>query len=110
VPNLLKPPKTLTGPLPVQIAQASAYVLDELAAGLTLAASGFKTVHRYPPFYDENRDAAQPSVIISLLNEERPPIWEQVSDWMDRNGPLANSGLCQIAGGDTLKASKVLKR
>ncbi|MFB1485767.1 MULTISPECIES: helix-turn-helix domain-containing protein [unclassified Thiocapsa] len=48
VPNLLKPPKTISGPLPAQIARASAYVLDSLAAGLTLAASGFKTVHRYP--------------------------------------------------------------
>lgn len=204
VPNLLKPPRTISGPLPIQIAQASAYVLDELAAGLTLAASGFRTVHRYPervikeaitnavihrdyrlnrdiqirifdnrieiespglfpgnitpaniiragsfarnpliarnlrefpeppnvdagegvrmmfaemraanlypPFYGENRDAAQPSVIVSLLNEERPPIWEQVSDWMDRNGALANSDLCRIAGVDTLKASKMLKR
>jgi len=204
VPNLLKTPKTVSGPLPVQIAQASAYVLDELAAGLTLATSGFKTVHRYPervikeaitnavihrdyrlnrdiqirifdnhieiespglfpgvitpsnvaragsfarnpliarnlrefpeppnvdagegvrmmfaemraanlypPFYSENRDAAQASVVVSLLNEERPPIWEQVSSWMDRNGSLANGDLCQIAGVDTLKASKMLKR
>lgn len=204
IPNLLKPPKTISGPLTVQIAQASAYVLDELAAGLTLADSGFKTVHRYPervikeaitnavihrdyrlnrdiqirifdnrieiespgffpgaitpsnvakagsfarnpliarnlrefpeppnvdagegvrmmfaemraanlypPFYSESRAAAQPSVTVSLLNEERPPIWEQVSDWIDRNGPLANSDLCQIAGVDTLKASKMLKR
>ena len=204
VPNLLKPPKTISGAIPLQIAQTSAYVLDELAAGLTLAASGFKTVHRYPervikeaitnavihrdyrlnrdiqirifdnrieiespglfpgtitpsnvaragsfarnpliarnlrefpeppnvdagegvrmmfaemraanlfpPFYNENRDAAQPSVIVSLLNEERPPVWEQVSDWIDRNGPLANNDLCQIAGIETLKASKMLKR
>jgi len=204
IPNLLKPPKTISGPLPLQIAQANAYVLDELAAGLTLADSGFKTVHRYPervikeaitnavihrdyrlnrdiqirifdnrieiespglfpgvitpsnvakagsfarnpliarnlrefpeppnvdagegvrmmfaemraanlypPFYNENRAAAQPSVTVSLLNEERPPIWEQVSDWIDRNGPLANSDLCQIAGVDTLKASRMLKR
>jgi ATP-dependent DNA helicase RecG len=29
---------------------------------------------------------------------------------MDRHGPLANSDLCQIAGVDTLKASKMLKR
>lgn len=204
VPNLLKPPKTISGAIPLQIAKASAYVLDELAAGLTLAASGFKTLHRYPervikeaitnavihrdyrlnrdiqirifdnrieiespglfpgtitpvnvakagsfarnpliarnlrefpeppnvdagegvrmmfaemraanlypPFYGETRDTAQPSVIVSLLNEERPPIWEQVSDWMDRNGPLANSDLCRIAGVDTLRASKMLKR
>jgi ATP-dependent DNA helicase RecG len=204
VPNLLKPPKTISGSMPVQIAQTSAYVLDELAAGLTLAGSGFKTVHRYPervikeaitnavihrdyrlnrdiqirifdnrievespglfagtitpsnvaragsfarnpliarnlrefpeppnvdagegvrmmfaemraanlypPFYSENRDTAQASVVVSLLNEERPPIWEQVSDWMDRHGPLANSDLCQIAAVDTLKTSKMLKR
>ena len=204
VPNLLKPPRTISGPLPAQIARASAYVLDELAAGLTLAASGFKTVHRYPervikeaitnavihrdyrlnrdiqirifdnrieiespglfpgtitpanvnragsfarnpliarnlrefpeppnvdagegvrmlfaemraanlypPFYAENRDAKQPAVVVSLLNEERPPVWEQVSDWMERNGALANSDLCRIAAVDTLKASKMLKR
>lgn len=204
VPNLLKPPKTIAGPVPRQIALASSYVLDELAAGLTLAASGFRTVHRYPkrvikeaitnavihrdyrlnrdiqirifdnrievdspglfpgtitpanvskagsfarnpliarnlrefpeppnvdagegvrmmfaemraanlfpPFFGENRDASQPSVIVTLLNEERPPIWEQVSDWIDRNGPLANIDLCRIASVDTLKASKMLKR
>lgn len=29
---------------------------------------------------------------------------------MDRNGPIGNAGLCKIAGLDTLKASKTLKR
>lgn len=48
VPNLLKPSKTFPGPIPIQVAQAGAYGLDELAAGLTLAASGLRTVHRYP--------------------------------------------------------------
>ena len=48
VPNLRKPPKTLSGPLYRLIAQTHAYLLDELAGGLTLAASGFRTVHRYP--------------------------------------------------------------
>lgn len=38
------------------------------------------------------------------------PVWEQVIDWMDRNGLLSNSELCQIASIDTLKASKILKR
>lgn len=204
VPNLLKSPKTISGPIPWQITHASAYVLDELAAGLTLAASGFRTVHRYPervvkeaitnatihrdyrlnrdiqirifdnrievespglfpgtitpanvdkagsfarnpliarnlrefpeppnvdagegvrmmfaemraanlfpPFFRENRDTAQSSVLVTLLNEERPPIWEQVSDWIDRNGPIANSDLCGITGVDTLRASKMLRR
>ena len=204
VPNLLKPPKTISGAIPSQIARASVYVLDELAAGLTLVASGFRTVHRYPervvkeaitnatihrdyrlnrdiqirifdnrievespglfpgtitsanvdragsfarnpliarnlrefpeppnvdagegvrmmfaemraanlfpPLFRESRDEALSSVVVTLLNEERPPIWEQVSDWIDRNGPIANSELCRIASVDTLRASKMLKR
>ena len=48
VPNLKRPPKTLSGPLYRLIADAHAYVLDALAEGLTLARSGFRTVHRYP--------------------------------------------------------------
>lgn len=48
VPNLRKPPKTISGPLYQLIARTHAYLLEELAQGLTLAASGFRTVHRYP--------------------------------------------------------------
>jgi ATP-dependent DNA helicase RecG len=204
VPNLKKAPKTLSGPMYQLIEQTHAYVLDELAGGLTLATSGFRTIHRYPervikeaitnalihrdyrlnrdiqvrifdnrievispglfpgritaatihkagsyarnaliasnlrefpdppnvdagegvpmmfstmrvnnlypPIYREIRDQAQEAIMVTLLNEERPPMWEQVSDWMDRNGPISNGDLCQIAGLDTLKASKLLKR
>ncbi|RYF60237.1 MAG: hypothetical protein EOO27_06595 [Comamonadaceae bacterium] len=204
IPNLKKTPKTLSAPLYRLIEQTHAYVLNELAEGLTLAKSGFRTVHRYPervikeaitnavihrdyrmnrdiqvrifdnrievlspglfpgritaatvqrmgsfarnglvatnlrefpdppnvdagegvrmmfsvmrtsnlypPQFREVRDQAQEVIVVTLLNEERPPIWEQVSDWVDRNGPVANSRLCQIAGVDTLKASKMLKR
>jgi ATP-dependent DNA helicase RecG len=204
VPNLMRAPKTVSGPLIVQIERAHAYVMELLAEGLVLAASGFKTAHRYPervikeaitnavvhrdyrlnrdvqirvfdnrievespglfpgnikpgtiaqagsfarnpliarnlrefpvppnvdagegvrmmfaemrannlypPMYRETTATAQPSVTVTLLNEERPPMWEQVSDWIDRNGPIGNSDLCAIAGVDTLKASKMLKR
>jgi len=204
VPNLKKQPKTLSGPLYHLIAQTHAYVLEELADGLTLARSGFRTVHRYPervikeaitnavihrdyrlnrdiqirifdnrievispglfpgritaatvhrmgsfsrnlliatnlrefpeppnvdagegvqmmfslmrtsnlypPQYRELRGDAQQAISVTLLNEESPPIWEQVSDWMDRNGPLSNAELRQIAEIDTLAASKQLKR
>jgi ATP-dependent DNA helicase RecG len=48
VPNLKKAPKTISGPIYNQISQTHAYIMDEIAEGLTLAASGFKTVHRYP--------------------------------------------------------------
>ncbi len=204
VPNLKKPPKTISGPLYRQIARTHVYLLEELAAGLTLVPSGFRTVHRYPervikeaitnavihrdyrlnldiqirifdnrievlspglfpgritpanihragsfarnpliarnlrefpeppnvdagegvrmmfslmkasnlypPFYRELREQAQEAVAVTLFNEERPPVWEQVSDWIDRNGPIANADLCQIANADTLKASKMLRR
>jgi len=204
VPNLRKAPKTLSGPIYRLIEQTYTYLLDELASGLVLATSGFRTSHRYPervikeavtnalihrdyrlnrdvqirifdnrievlspglfpgritaatvhragsfarnpliasnlrefpeppnvdagegvrmmfslmragdlypPQYRELRDQAQEAIVVTLLNEERPPVWEQVSDWIDRNGPIANGDLCQIAELDTLKASKLLKR
>jgi ATP-dependent DNA helicase RecG len=204
VPNLKKVPKTLSGPLYRLIEQAHTYVLDELAEGLTLAKSGFRTEHRYPervikeaitnaiihrdyrlnrdvqihifdnrvevlspglfpgritaatiqragsfarnpliarnlrefpeppnvdagegvrmmftimrasslypPQFRELREQVQEMVMVTLLNEERPPVWEQVSDWMARHGPISNSELCRIAALDTLKASKLLKQ
>jgi len=204
VPNLKKTPKTLSASLYRLIEQTHAYVMDELAEGLTLARSGFQTVHRYPdrvikeaitnalihrdyrlnrdvqirifdnrieilspglfpgritaatihragsfarnallagnlrefpeppnvdagegvrmmfslmranslypPQYQELHGQAQEAVMVTLLNEERTPIWEQVSDWMDRHGPIGNRQLCAISGLDTLKASRLLKR
>lgn len=47
-PNLRKPAKTIRGPLVDQIDAAVRQVLDELAQGLTLSSSGFRTVHAYP--------------------------------------------------------------
>jgi ATP-dependent DNA helicase RecG len=201
-PNLRKPPKTLRGPLIEQIDAAVRAVLDELAQGLTLVGSGFKTRHRYPervvkeaivnavihrdyhlnrdifirifddrievespgtfpgritpdnirrasskarnllvaqnlrefpsppnidagegvrmmfaemaaaqlypPQYSQNTDTAVESVTVTLLNLERPSAWDEVSDWIDREGSIQNAKLCEIAKIDTLKASKML--
>ena len=52
----------------------------------------------YPPQYGLNTDVAVETVTLTLLNEERPAAWVQVSDWIDRNGP--------IAGVDTLESSR----
>jgi ATP-dependent DNA helicase RecG len=204
VPNLIKPPKTLSGALHKLIEQTCVYVLDELATGLTLASSGFQTVHRYPervvkeaitnaiihrdyrlnqdvhvrifdnrievtnpgsfpgritaatiqnagtfarnplivsnlrefpeppnvdagegvrmmfqtmrarnlypPQYREQQQVNGQTVSVTLFNEERPPVWEQVSNWIDRHGQIANKDLRRIAGRDTLAASRLLKR
>ena len=63
----------------------------------------------YEPLYREQLDVAVPTLLVTLLNEERPPLWVQVSDWIDRNGPIANADVCRIADVDTLKASKMLR-
>jgi len=202
-PNMKKPPRTLRGPLIRLIDETVRVVLDELAAGVELASSGFKahhrypervvkeaivnaiihrdyrlnrdilvrifddrmevdspgvfpgnitpaniakagskarnpliaktlrdfpvppnfdlnegvpmmfaemaTAHLYPPQYRQSTEAANEGVTVTLLNMERPTIWDEVSDWIDRNGALANVDLCRIAGVDTLKASKMLR-
>ena len=63
----------------------------------------------YPPQYAVNRDAALPSVTVALLNERRPAVWEQVSDWIDRHGEIANRDLRQIAEVETLEATRMLR-
>lgn len=51
----------------------------------------------YPPQYQQLTQAANEAAVVTLLNEERPPVWTQVSDWIDRNGPIRNSDLRRIA-------------
>ena len=47
-PNLLKPPKTIGGPLAYQISNTLEYVINELATGVKLGSYGFEIVQRYP--------------------------------------------------------------
>ena len=63
----------------------------------------------YPPQYSQNTETAVESVTVTLLNLARPSVWDEVSDWIDREGPIANSKLRDISGMDTLAASKQLK-
>ncbi len=203
-PNLRKPAKTVRGPLVEQIDAAVRLVLDELAAGLTLASSGFRArhvypdrvvkeaivnavIHRdyrlnrdifirifddrievespglfpgritpdniakagskarnpliaqnlrefpvppnidagegvkmmfsemaaaklYPPQYRQSTEAAVESVTVTLLNLERPSVWDEVSDWIDREGSIGNAKLRAISGWDTLAASRQLRQ
>jgi ATP-dependent DNA helicase RecG len=202
-PNLRKTPKTIRGPLVLQIDTAVKLVLDALAQGITLSGSGFKTRHVYPervvkeaivnavihrdyrlnrdifirifddrvevespgmfpgsitadnigragskarnpliaqnlrefpvapnidagegvkmmfaemaaaklfpPQYSQSTGAAVESVTVILLNLERPSAWDEVSHWIERHGPIANAQLREIAGLDTLAASKQLR-
>jgi len=64
----------------------------------------------YEPLYREQLEAAVPTLVVTLPNEERPPLWVQVSDWIDHNGPIANGKLREIFGMETLTATKQLKQ
>ncbi len=62
----------------------------------------------YPPQFRENSEAVVESLTVVLLNHERPTAWDEVSDWLDRHGSIANADVVRIAGVDTLRASKML--
>lgn len=62
----------------------------------------------YPPQYRQNTDVAVESVTVTLFNLRRPSAWDEVSDWIDRHGSIANADVVRIAKVDTLKASKML--
>ena len=63
----------------------------------------------YPPRYSQNTETAVETVALTLLNLTRPSVWDEVSDWIDRQVPIANSKLREISGLDTLAASKQLR-
>ena len=81
----------------------------DLNEGVPMMFAEMAHARLYPPQYRQVADANKESVTVTLLNMERPTVWDEVSDWIDRNGPIANSDICQIASVDTLKASKMLK-
>ncbi len=62
----------------------------------------------YPPQYRQSTESAVESVTVTLFNAKRPSAWDEVSDWLDRHGSIANSDVVRITGLDTLKASKLL--
>ena len=59
--------------------------------------------------HSQNTEKAVESVTVTLLNHERPSVWDEVSDWIDRNGKIANGDLREIAKVETLEASRMLR-
>src|SRR5689334_12979061 len=64
----------------------------------------------YAPLYRESSGAAGDSVTVALLSDSKPPLWDLVCDWIDRNGTISNAVVCRLGGLDTVKASRVLKK
>jgi len=81
----------------------------DLNEGVPMMFSEMAAAHLFPPRYRQHLGVTTESVTVTLFNLERPTVWDEVSDWIDRNGPIANSDLCSIASLDTLKSSKLLR-
>lgn len=77
--------------------------------GVRMMFAEMEAARLYPPQYRQNTERAVESVTVTLLNHERPSIWDEVSSWIDSNGSIVNADLCRIARIDTLKASKILR-
>ncbi len=81
----------------------------DLNEGVPMMFAEMVQAQLYPPQYQQVVQATHEAVVVTLLNEERPPVWTQVSDWIDRNGPISNSDLRKIAEVDITEASRMLK-
>ena len=64
----------------------------------------------YPPLYLTRPSLEREAVLTVLWNENRPGLWEQVSDYIQQHGSIGNADVRQLIGtDDTLTASKILK-
>lgn len=77
--------------------------------GVPMMFAAMRSTGLYPPRYTSHTSTAIPTVTVTLLNESRPEIWEQVSAFLDANGEMANRDLRKIVGADTLQATRLLK-
>ena len=64
----------------------------------------------YPPIYLTRPRIERQSVVVQLLNGNRPSLWEQVSAYIDRNGSVGNAEVRQLMGTDNvLGVSKLIR-
>lgn len=77
--------------------------------GVPMMFAEMKQANLYPPQYRQSSGVVVETVTVTLLNLSRPSAWDEVSDWVDRKGSIANADVVRIAEVDTLKASKLLK-
>ena len=61
----------------------------------------------YPPIYLTQPPVERQAVLVHLRNENRPSLWEQVSEYIDRNGSIGNAQVRElVGGGDVLSAPR----
>ncbi len=78
--------------------------------GVRMMFSEMERAGLYPPQYRESSLAAGDCLTVVLMTEPKDPLWGLVSEWIDLNGPIGNSTLCQLGGLNKVKASRALKK
>ncbi|CAK9052466.1 ATP-dependent DNA helicase RecG, partial [Durusdinium trenchii] len=54
----------------------------------------------YPPLYITRPRIQREALVVQLRNQNRPTVWEQVSDYLDKNGTIANAQVRRLMGTD----------
>jgi len=78
--------------------------------GVRMMFGTMRDVGLYPPQFMTRPRIPQEGVITILANQNRPSVWEQVVDYVVKNGDIGNAEVRQLLRTeDTLTASKQLK-
>jgi ATP-dependent DNA helicase RecG len=64
----------------------------------------------YLPLYLTRPQLGKDAVLVVMLNEQRPTVWDQVSDFIDKHGSISNKEVRKLSiSADVLEASKQLR-
>jgi ATP-dependent DNA helicase RecG len=78
--------------------------------GVPMMFKTMKAAGLYPPLYRSRAVLERDAVLVTLFNQNRPTVWTQVCDHLDRHGTIGNAELRRLMEtSDTLGASKQLK-
>ncbi len=78
--------------------------------GVRMMFGTMRQVGLYPPQYLTRPRIEREAVVTILFNQNRPSVWEQVVDCIDKHGTIGNAEVRRLLGTeDTLTASKQLK-
>ena len=72
----------------------------------------FKTMDAaglYPPLFLTGATTGRDTIQVVMLNESKPSVWDQVSQYLDKHGSIGNTEVRRIMSTDTLAASRAIK-
>jgi ATP-dependent DNA helicase RecG len=78
--------------------------------GVRMMFGTMREVGLYPPVYVTRPRIEREAVVVHLLNQNRPTVWEQVSQYIDKHYTVGNAEVRRLMGTtDVLAASRQIK-